>query len=384
MYAYYFYRLIQRASNVVLVYDSSTGGLLTGERSRFMQQLYYESPVPVTEISPDFPVALLPVIPIFVEKSGPVAEKLMQFTGEDARLLSPSAINEFLSCSLRFYFHQLAGLPQPDEVTEDIDARMFGNLLHKGMQILYSGLGSGIITGENLEQLLKRDDILDKALDQAFSEVLFGDKKGSTDRKIEGFNLIVRRIIKSYISNLISTDKDGGPFIIVELEQRYSCTIPLSVEGCTLSVKVGGTIDRIDRSGDRIRIIDYKTGSIKKVFSTVGSLFDGTDKYRNDAVFQVLTYAMVYHRLYPGSRVVPALCFVRGSHTGNFSYDIQYGEKKKALESYDEVGNEFESLLVTELAGLFDAHKPFSQTENHRTCQTCPYASICRREEITG
>jgi hypothetical protein len=380
IYAYTFFRLIQRASNVVLVYDSSTGGLRTGERSRFLHQLYYELPEKVTEINPVFPVVLLPVMPITVKKAGRIAESLMRYTGETAKLLSPSAVNEFLNCSLRFYFHHIAGLPQPDEITEEIDARMFGNLLHKSMQYLYGTLGSSLITPERLGQVLRQDEIIDNALNKAFSEELFGGKEISPTRKIEGFNQIVRQVLKSYIRNLIKADQEGGAFTLVDLEKRFSAIIPVSVEGRTFTIQVGGTIDRVDLYQGSIRIIDYKTGTIKKSFGTVESLFDGKVKTRNDAVFQVLMYAMVYHKLNPGSTVLPALCFVRGSNADNFSYHIQYGEKKKTLESYQEIENEFESMLKIKLAGLFDAGEPFTQTTNRMICQTCPYAVICRRE----
>lgn len=381
MYAYYFYRLIQRASNVVLVYDSSTGGLRTGERSRFLHQLYYELPVPVTEINPVFSIDPLPVLPIVVEKTDDVARFLEKYSGDDAKLLSPSAINEFLNCPLRFYFHHIAGLPQPEDVTEEIDARMFGNLLHKAMQIIYGGFGTSLITQVQLEQLLKNDVSINNALDKAFSEVLFGDEDSRSSRKIEGFNLIVRQIIKSYIRNLIRTDGNAGSFNIVNLEMRYTTIIPLSVEGRALSVQVGGTIDRVERIDGRIRIIDYKTGTVKKNFSTLESLFDGEEKARNDAVFQVLMYSMVYHLLNPESTVVPGLCFVRGSNAENFSYNIHYGEKKKALESYQEIKADFEKLLLHHLSRLFNTREPFTQTSNLQICGTCPYAVICRKEE---
>ena len=338
IYAYYFYRLIQRASNVVLVYDSSTGGLRTGERSRFMHQLYYELPGGVKEINPSYPVTLLRPAPIIVEKKGEVADALLLYAEGGRKILSPSALNEFLNCSLRFYFHHIAGLPQPEEVTEDIDARIFGNLLHKAMQILYGRFWIILImTKEQLEDILKKDDVINDALDRSFHEVLFGNGEGSSSRKIEGFNLIVRQIIRSYIHNLINADAGGGAFSIADLEKHVETTIPVNTADNSLSVRIGGTIDRIDLFEGHFRIIDYKTGIVKSSFNTVSSLFDGNEKLRNDAVFQVLLYSMIYQKLYPGGIIVPALCFVRGSHADNFSYSIQYGEKKKKLEDYREV-----------------------------------------------
>jgi len=380
IYAYYFYRLIQRASNVVLIYDSSTGGLRTGERSRFMHQLYYELPGAVKEINPSFPVTLLRPPPIIVEKKGEIAEALLLYAEGGKKTLSPSALNEFLNCSLRFYFHHIAGLPQPEEVTEDIDARIFGNLLHRAMQILYTRFGSSLLTKDQLVDLLKKEDLINDALDRSFHEVLFGNGEGGSSRQIEGFNLIIRQIIKSYIHNLVSMDAAGGAFSIADLEKHVETTIPVDTADNLLSVRIGGTIDRIDLYEGQFRILDYKTGMVKNSFGAVSSLFDSGEKLRNDAVFQVLLYAMIYQKLTPGSSIIPALCFVRGSHADNFSYSIQYGEKKKKLEEYREVKTEFEELIQLHLERLFNLNEPFVQTENTKICENCPYAVICRKE----
>jgi CRISPR/Cas system-associated exonuclease Cas4 (RecB family) len=378
IYAYYFYRLIQRASNVVLLYDNSSGGLRTGECSRFLHQLQYETPVKVEEIKPAFFIARIAVKPIQVEKTGDIAELLLRYSGREAKLLSPSALNEFLDCPLRFYFHHIAGLPQPDTVSEDIDARIFGTLLHKAMQILYGRFGDTTITPGHLKQL--DDQVQEEAIERSFSEVLFGDKEFRNARKIEGFNLIVKQVIKSYMRNMIRADGKDGPFRILGLEQRFTVSLPLPVEELILDLQIGGTIDRVDFIQDRIRIIDYKTGTIKKTFSSVHALFESKEGARNDAVFQVLVYAMVYSRINPGNRVVPSLCFVRGSHADSFSYSIQYGEKRKSLECYDEVREEFEKMLFLHLKRLFNMNEPFTQTTNLKICQNCPYGVICRRE----
>jgi hypothetical protein len=182
--------------------------------------------------------------------------------------------------------------------------------------------------------------------------------------------------------NLIKADSSAGPFLILNLEQQFAICLPLTVNGITLDLKVGGMVDRVDLYQDRIRIVDYKTGTLKNTFSSVPSLFDSRDKMRNDAVFQVLVYAMVYSKLHPGHAVVPSLCFVRGSHADNFTYGIQYKERRKLLESYDEVREEFEALLGHHLSRMFNTGDPFAQTSNLKTCLNCPYAVICRREGV--
>jgi hypothetical protein len=105
---------------VALVYDSRSDGLRTGERSRFLHQLYYEKPHPVEEIIPPVSFAKILVKPVVIAKTGDVALALERYTGKEHKLLSPSAINEFLNCPVKFYFHHIAGLPQPEEIPKKL------------------------------------------------------------------------------------------------------------------------------------------------------------------------------------------------------------------------------------------------------------------------
>jgi hypothetical protein len=377
--AYYFYRLIQRAKNVVLVYDSSSGGVRTGERSRFLHQLFYEMPQQPVELTPPNTVSLVPVNPIVIQKTGSVAELLAGYFEKNGRLLSPSAINEFLNCPLKFYFHHLLGLPQPDEVAEEIDARMFGNLLHGTMKNLYSGFGNSLITPEKLEVLLKEGNLIDTALDRAFDEILFFNREKNEYRKAEGYNLIVRQVIRTYIDQLIRSEIKSLPFSIESLEKKYAATITLTVEGTPRELQVGGIIDRIDlREGNTV-ILDYKTGSVKNTFTSIDALFDGGGKMRNDAVFQVFLYAHVYDIIHPGRVVVPGLYFIRNSHSGDFSHTILQGSKKMPVTDYNSVKQEFGGLLQQHLTRLFSREEPFTQTDNLRLCAHCAYNGICRR-----
>lgn len=377
--AYYFYRLIQRAKNVALVYDNSTGGLRTGERSRFLHQIFYEMSLPVQEIYPATTMAQTPVKPVVIDKTGDVAMILERYKGQSGKLLSPSAINEFLNCSLKFCFHHIMGLPQPEEVAEEIDARLFGNLLHKSMKILYSGFIRKPVTREILETVMKEGHPIDKALDKAFHDELFGNSGDSELRKIEGLNLIIRQVIRAYIQQLLKVEIETDPFEIISLEEEYKVPVHLTVDGNPVELQVGGVIDRIDRRQDSVVILDYKTGSVKNTFSSLESLFITGEKLRNDAVFQVLLYAYVYDRLHPGRVIVPGLYFIRGSHSGDFSYFIKQGTKKETVTDFASVKQEFEILLQQCLARMFNIHEPFTQTQNHKVCTYCTYAAICRR-----
>jgi hypothetical protein len=379
IYAYYFYRLIQRAKNVVLVYDNSTDGLKTGERSRFLHQLFYELPDKPEEIMLENSISRIPAKDISIEKKGRTAGKLLEYYTDTPKILSPSAINEFLDCSLRFYFHYLAGLPKPEEVTEDIDAQMFGNLLHKAMKALYTRIGQSEVTPVLLEGFLKNTDRIEDAINQAFKEELFHDTGEFPERKIEGYNLIIRHVIRKYIFQLLRRDIELGPFRLMGVEKICAAKMPMQIGGHHTELLVGGVVDRIDLYAGHIRIVDYKTGFIRSSFTTVESLFDARERLRNNAVFQVLLYAMVYEKLNPGSNPVPTLYFIRSSHDPDFSGHITYGTSRDILRSYADVKKDFEENLGLHLTRLFDGRDNFVQTENLEVCMNCPYAGICHR-----
>jgi hypothetical protein len=209
---------------------------------------------------------------------------------------------------------------------------------------------------------------------------LFGDLPDRGARKPAGFNLIVRQVIFTYIKQFIKAEQESCPFTIVSLEEKFATTIPIIIHGTRFNVKVGGVIDRIDRNKDKIRILDYKTGSVKDVFTTVESLFDSSTKLRNDAAFQVLLYAFVYDRLHQGETIVPGLFFIRESHSEGFSGSLRFGPKREILSDFGTIRHEFGMYLEAGLKRLLDTAEPYSQAINLQVCRFCPYAMICRRE----
>lgn len=380
IYAYYFYRLLQRAENIFLLYNSSSDGLRTGERSRFMHQLRYEFPVDVEEKNFIFNVSGIPVKKIQVAKTEHVHKILHEkYLQQDKKVLTPSAINEFLDCTLKFYFHYITGLPQPDEVVDIVDQKLFGNLLHKSMKIIYEELGTNLIDHDNLKVLLSESGKIQNAINRAFQEEVFNVNNGNATGKIEGFNLVIKQILHKYMVQIIKYDTTIVPFEIIGLENHYSVNYPININGIQKEVAIGGIIDRIDRHDGLIRILDYKTGRTKDKFSDLETLFDNGTKDRNDAALQVLIYALVYDQLHPGNTIIPGLLFIRESHKEQFTYHIKYG--RNPVNSFSELKPEFQNLLSVHLSRIFDERESFIQTENLKICEYCPYARICHRQK---
>ena len=267
LYAYYYYRLLQRAEHITLLYNVSTENGNKGEMSRFMLQTLAEADDLFgkgQEISlRAFTAAseTQAAEPYSVVKTADVM-KLFQtrFSGE--RMLSPSAINTYMQCPLKFYFSHVMGIRPDKEVTEDVDKSTFGTIFHESMQQLYEPHVGKPFRSADAWALASDESLIVQKLNTAFSAYY--------PLPLNGTQLINRHVIKQFIINQIKADArmadeletQGGYWQIISLEQKY--TIPLPTVNCQLSTvnyNFGGYIDRLDLlhtpAGDHIRIVDY-------------------------------------------------------------------------------------------------------------------------------
>ena len=178
VYAYYFYRLIQRAENITLLYNTSSDGLNRGEESRFMLQLLVEGPHEITREYLEAGQSPQNTLEIQIEKTPEILRRLYRaydIAQPESVILSPSALNTYLDCRLRFYYRYVAGLKTPDEVSAEIDSALFGTIFHLSAQLAYTDLTANgkMIQREDLERLLRNEIKLQGYVDQAFKQELF-------------------------------------------------------------------------------------------------------------------------------------------------------------------------------------------------------------------
>lgn len=377
IYAYYFYRLMQRAGNITLVYNSKHDGMTTGERSRFIHQLYYDPFFNVEEKTIISDVTFKLPKKIRIEKDRKISEILEKYTNPESKnSLTPSAINTYLNCSLRFYFRYIEGLKETELVTEELDPAMFGSVLHKAMELLYRQHIGKVLTSGKIEEIIKNETGISVALEQAFKEEFFGNQKV----EIRGKNRILEEILRKYIHRILEYDKSYAPFMVLSLEQSFSITLTLN-NG--VNVKIGGIIDRIDEKEGRTRVIDYKTGEMKNRFDNIESLFNHAGSKRNNAVFQTLLYCLVLRISENMNNIIPGLYFIKSIFKENFDYRILQQEGRSIavpVENSEVFLHEFENRLKDTLLQVFDPNTPFDQTNDLDVCKNCPYNSICHRE----
>ena len=381
IYAYYFYRLLHQAENLTLVYCTAMEGMKKGEMSRYLLQLNYENLFKVTETTFNFPVIPTIARPIVINKGNEILNKLMNYTNPDSgNYLSPTALNAYIDCSLRFYFRYIARMEEPELMKEETELPEFGLVLHSAMKMLYQPFLNQIITIKQLDELANNLQLLDDVIHKAFSGVFHHSWSGKFN--IEGKDIIVIEIIRKYIKKIIENDQKFLPFTIIHLEEFFKSDFSISIGSSAYSLMLGSIIDRIDKTEEGYRIIDYKTGFSKNTTGSIPDLFKINDPKRNTAAFQVLFYCMVLKDYFNDKPLIPSLYFIRDLYKNEVDYHIRYkpDEKKySTILSFKEIEENFTDGLKFVFDELFNPDVSFKQSGNRDSCQNCSYKIICHR-----
>lgn len=392
IYAYYFYRLVQRAKNITITYNNATNDGNKSEMSRFLIQMLVESNHHIKQKA--FRIGLGPNISSIeaVEKSEAVMEKLIKrfdksHNNSKHPLLTPTAINLYLRCQLRFYYNYVCNIKEPDLNDEEkIDGRVFGNIFHYASQLVYKKLqdNEGWIRPSHIEKILKSDVELQRAVDKAFCKELFNLPSGLKP-EYNGHQLINREVIIIYLRRLLENDIKLGNFKIIGLEKEIMEDLKIDTTNHKLCTTLGGFIDRLDMiSTDtdvRIRVIDYKTGKYKlEKFTEISDLFNPENiSKHSDYFLQTLLYSKIVSESVElnsnGFKVSPALLFIQQSVSDN--NDIILQMNGKTINDINEYKTDFTINLANIVNNIFDNNKPFVPTEYRERCKLCPYAGIC-------
>lgn len=385
VYAYYFYRLLQRAERITLMYNTSSDGLNRGEWSRFMLQFLIEWPHPITRQFLEAGQSPQGTSPITVEKTPDVMRRMQSLFDVRANpkaKFSPSALNFYLDCPLKFYYRYVAGLSAPDEVSAEIDSATFGSIFHYAAEHIYKDLTTHgkVINKEALETLLRNEVKLQDYVDTAFKKLFFNVPQNEKP-EYNGVQLINSAVIARYLKQLLQNDLRYAPFTFIASEMEVDEPIDIQTPKGVIKSRIGGIIDRMDSKDGTLRIVDYKTGGDADTPPHVESLFI-PDKKRSNYVFQTFLYAAIMCRKQPTMKIAPALLYIHRAATETYSPVIQMGEPRKpkeAVEDFSKYEKEYRERLQGLLEEIFNPEKSFTQTEIIEKCTYCDFKALCKR-----
>lgn len=383
IYSYYFHRLLQRAQNITILYNSATEDGHTGEMSRFMLQMLVESGHKIERLS--LQAGQMPNVlqPHAVEKTDSIMQQLMKLDK-----LSPTAINRYLRCQLLFFYNTVAGLKESDEETDDIDNRTFGNIFHKGSQLIYEQLMDANFTvSENaIKDFLADKSALQRIVDRTFNEELFKVANANQHPQYNGLQLINRGVIISYLKKLLQMDLSLTPFRILAMEKPVEQEVVFNVDCKTHTLTIGGYVDRLDEveegNGKVIRVVDYKTGrKPQTAVAAFEDIFSGDKVTKNHADYylQTFLYAAIVRDSLKWNKqklpVSPALLFIQQASAEENDPVLRVG--KERINDIAVYHNDFWAHLKALLSEIFNKERAFMPTKDRERCTRCPYRQVC-------
>ena len=391
IYSYYFHRLLQRASDVTILYNNSTEGGQRGEMSRFMLQLMVEYPHPIQHYSLSSGQQSVRWQPQPIKKAVStwplaISSEPKANSQKPMAIISPTAINTWLRCPLRFFYRYVGGLQEP-EVPDDeleLDNRVFGNVFHHAADLLYHRLPQ-YVDKSILQHLLRNKQELERAVDEAFHHEM-------PHLPQSGLYIIQREVIVQYLRQLVALDLRQAPFRILGLEIDVYRPFAKGQELTANSLKIGGRIDRLDlvdegTANERIRVVDYKTGAspIKSLPDVEAIFLPQNIHNHSDYYLQTLLYADIVRTDRPSSishlpsdiPVSPALIFIQ--HAGADDYDPTLCFGRDRILDISPYSQSFNELLNQTITEILSPDVPFRPTTDLQVCSSCPFATICRR-----
>ncbi len=387
IYAYLFYRLFQNSKRLFFYYNMFADFGLSGEVSRFIRQIELESGLNVKRKKLSNSIQVTEIKPIAIETTQEVLNNLAIYTDAvpemDQRRLSASALNIYLDCRLKFYFRYVLRLFSGDEMSDDLDARHFGNALHRTLEYLYLDTmkekGSRVIDESDF---FRMESSIDGAMEKAFKEE-FG-MKGKKRFEFKDRNVVMAEIIRKFVSHVITMDKQYVPFEIVSLEaeDKYERLFEIQPDEKSIKVKLGADIDRVDRKDGNVRVLDYKTGRDETEIGQFDNIFNPDVFYKfqagRKAGYQTFFYAWLYASKYgQESAIVPGLINIKQLFQPDFDYRLKTnGNPISDSRTYLPA---FEQKMKELLEEIFSIRQPFTQTEDLKKCTFCDFRGICER-----
>jgi ATP-dependent helicase/nuclease subunit B len=370
VFAYHFYRLLQRAKNITLIYNSETDDFGSGEKSRFITQLLSEYKGEIKDVvykGEDLETSN--PANVSIENKG-LASEIQAWAKKG---VSPSAINKYNNCSLSFYYHYLAKIRMNDVIDEYADASTMGTAIHDSLDKNYP---LGILTEEFIKD---NTSFILKDIEGNFISLLSeqGMKEGKNYLSLK----IAQKLTADFLAlemrllNKAAADDKRVNIIGKEVQLTHFIT----VDG--IDFNLTGKADRVDLEGDTLRIIDYKTGKVdnKEVaFSEYNEIIDDVGKAK---AFQLLMYAYLYLKMHPnyiGLDIIAGNFSFKNLKSGLLKVSKKINSKQlEVINITQAVLDDFESQLEIVLKKI--NNDSFVQTTELKHCEWCDYKMICKR-----
>lgn len=350
IYAYHFFRLIQRAEHIHLLYNNESTGIHSAEKSRFILQLEIEQQPKhtFTEVSANAPVSITPKTVKTIEKTPAMIEKLK---AQAASGFSPSALTTYIRNPVDFYYRYVLGIPELDSIEDVVAHNTLGTIVHEALEQLYLPYLKQELTLEILKAMQAN---VPQAVEKQFERLY------NLDNVKTGKNLIIYNVALKFIENLINKEKDllkaDNTLIIFSCEQKFTAALQQE----PIAIKLRGTVDRMDLVNETHRIIDYKTGNVTAAELKLNDWeLLTTDYKKHSKAFQVLCYSLMLHKTEGLQENLEAGVISFKNLNSGF---LRFQEDKNA-DINEGLMNKFEGVVLQLIHEILDLKIPFTEKE---------------------
>ncbi len=374
------------------LYNSSAQGLNSGEMSRYLVRMSYTPEFKTRHRSVHISVGRSPLISEVLQKTEEHNGSLMAIYGErseesvspasgrkngEGKYLSPSAVNTWLNCRMRFYYRYVCGMPEEEILEKEIDQRRFGNIMHVALCRLDDQRKGKAGAGTDIAAMAgNRSHVRETIIAAAMDEM-----RWDRETLLSGRGVIIIDVLERYARELLEYDGRIPDLTLLGLEEELSGTHSLEGAG-GMRIRLGGKADRIDMTGGAVRVVDYKTGTPRRESVTAEGLFDEEKEKRSDAILQALLYCTLIEEKHPGRIVLPSIYWIQQLSSDEFSpYASVNGldGPDAGREEWKVFMDAFRRELGATLDRIFAADEDYTMTTFRRRCTSCPYRTLCRR-----
>lgn len=397
--SYHFFRLLQRAKQVDLLYVLPSGGGVGGGagKSRFLMQVEHE----LAKQNPNIKVKYPDIVwqehaekvleqPFEIQKNETILDELKFQISEKG--LYPSHISQYIRCSMQYYFSRIAKISESEEIEETLGADMFGNWLHytlEGIDAEYSSQGRKI-SKEDIEKIITE---IPSRLDAVHAEKMGGYVVES------GMNFLLKQVAQKLLSDFFKQQLETAqfPIDVLEVEKQLTVYFNTEIDGKPQKIKLAGRVDRIERIDKTLKIIDYKTGKVTpedlrlkkdETFEDILLHDTGREKLRQLWLYEYLMLKRLSQErglLLSGERlnlqeydVKAGIYSFRNLKEGLLEADFNFpvSNAVSRTENFIETSEQYITQLVSD---LLNPEIPFERTTDQQICKYCDFTTICGR-----
>ncbi|MDR2980510.1 MAG: PD-(D/E)XK nuclease family protein [Bacteroidales bacterium] len=377
VFAYHFFRLLQRAEDITLIYNEDASDSLA-ERSRFIAQLHYEIEAQhcgnIRYEKEHFSVNIPDInsAQIIVKKDEKVLDILC------SKKYSASLLSKYINCPLQFYFQGVLGLKPPQTISEEMEQNIMGTIIHAVMEN---------VVNQIIENPSEKKNILKSAIHGIEAMVLkkIADVPDLKNVDLEkGKPFLYTEIIKKYLLNYLNIMlHDDDPIDFISCEKNIDTQLDINGQKITVT----GVIDRIDRKGSEVRILDYKTGKVSKEDLTANDMQDIFTSPELNKLFQLMMYLYLYckdletnEQKIPDAITLGIVSFIQLNKDKQEKLVMPtFKDYVKNDISYRELYDLFANGLSKLFSEILDENQNFVQTQDEKRCRYCDFLAVCGR-----